>query len=401
MTDQLQFTAPKRELVQALTYAAAGLSRRPVVPVLAGMRLEVSAGKVTFAGFDYDMTAQASVPASATVPGIALPRGRELLQAVKSMPGKPATPVTVTASEHGLTITASGVTATVELLDMTDYPQLPAMPETAGVVDAAGFLAAVKRVMPAAGTDDTLPVLMTVHLDFAPEALRMVTTDRYRLATDVQAWTAGNPMEQRKANIPARELATFAAKAARDGKISIHLGEPFGQESERDPYGGNRYGVKYGAHAGFSDGERSMIVRTVDADFVQWESLVTQDSAASAMVEAPQLSAALKRAAGQRDSCNSPVFLQFTPDNVTVTAKRDGQVTYSETLPCAIEISGAGMTADGWTVAYNPQYLFDMVSGVDGLAVLSWNTPDKPLKVTPADDSARYLALVMPIRTAG
>lgn len=385
MTDQLQFTAARRELVQALTFAATGLPRRPVVPVLAGMRLEVTAGKVTMAGFDYEMTAQTSVPATGTVAGVALPRGHELLKAVKSLPGKPATPVTVTATGHGLRLTASGVTATVELLPMTDYPELPAMPAEAGIMDSGAFVAAVQRVVRAAGTDDTLPILTTVLLDMAPEALRMVTTDRYRLATDVPAWTAGDAMESRKANIPARELAAFAGKVARDGKVSIHL------DDTRDGF------------AGFSDGTRSMIIHTMAGEFIRYESILRMTGdAASAMVEAPALAAAVKRAGGQCER-NMPVTLQFTPDSVTVTTTRDGEVSYSESVPVSLEVrDGAdGITAEGWTVAYNPAYLGSMLAGVDGLAILSWATPGKPVMVRPADDSARYLALVMPIRLAG
>lgn len=382
MTGTISFTAGRRELVQALTFAATGLPRRPVVPVLAGMRLEVTAGTVTLAGFDYDMTATTSVAATGTVAGVILPRGRELLQAVKSLPGGKGAEVTATAGESGLTLTSGGVTATVELLPMDDYPQLPAMPEAAGVMDAQAFAAAVKRVAEAAGSDDTLPILTTVLLDMAPEALRMVATDRYRLATEAIEWTAGNPMEQRKANIPARELAAFAGKVAKDGKVSIYLD-------------GNRAGF-----AGFSDGDRSIIIHTVEGEYVRWESLVTQDAAASAMVEAPQLAAALKRAAGQTER-NCGVFLQFTPESVTVQAKRDEAVSYSETLPVALEVKGDGMPAEGWTVSYNPAYLGSMVAGVDGLAILSWATPGKPVHVRSADDSARYVALVMPIRLGG
>ena len=104
--------------------------------------------------------------------------------------------------------------------------------------------------------------------------------------------------------------------------------------------------------------------------------------------------------ADQLDRWTTPVHLHFTPNGVTVQAMRDGDVAYSETVPCALELTRGDkdISADGWEVRYNPGYLGDLLAGVDGLALLSWETVGKPLHVTAADDSERYLSLIMPIR---
>ena len=79
-------------------------------------------------------------------------------------------------------------------MPVEDYPTLPTMPATAGIVDAPPSPTAVAQVAVAAGRDDTLPMLTGVRLEIEGDRCALLATDRYRLAVREFAW---RPEERR------------------------------------------------------------------------------------------------------------------------------------------------------------------------------------------------------------
>lgn len=393
MTD-IAFTAGKGELVTGLAWAARGLSSRPAVPILAGMWLAAGMGKVTLAGFDYEVTATSHVPADVTAAGVILPNGPALVKAVKGLPGKPGATVTAASDGESLTVECEGVSASVDLLSLDDYPQLPAMPAEVATVDGETFAGAVARVAPCASHDDTLPSITTVSMEFGEPGVTLAATDRYRLAVEPAGGQVSADAFKRQALIPAKPLAAYAKIADRKGKVTLHLGE-LGSES------GDSY-RRYGVMAGFADGTRDLIIHTVDGEFVPYKSLLPKDSPASVTVDAKTLADAVKRA-GDAAERNTAVKLRFYRDTVTVTAERDGKTASKATLPATITGAPAwpGARVIGWACAFNPEYLRSLLLAVDGKARLGFQPGDaKPVLVTPEHGGA-WRGLMVPIRIAG
>lgn len=392
--DVLKFTADKRELVAALTWACVGISTRPPVPVLAGMRLDMEPGRLTVAGFDYEMTARAAVAVEGITRGSVLVIGRALLKAVKGLPGGKGAQVLAEVNGDAITVRSGGVSASSPVLagDLAaDYPQLPEMPPAAGVMAGAELRRTVGRVVPAASRDDTLPMLTCVHVEFGKGAATFSATDRYRLAIGEVTWTATASGKLPAVNVWAGNLAAFAKVADPDGKVTVHVGErPEGSGTD-------------GPMIGMSDGTREMITRTNGSEYPRMGDRFPAETGASADVDAAAFTAAVKRAAAQ-SARGQAVRLHVTRDGITVTARgEDDQETSRETVPLTDELdapTAGGRRITGWRCAYNPVYLAELTAGVDGTVRLAW-APDglgKPLVIRPADTSDRYRALVMPIR---
>lgn len=75
-------------LADAVAWTARALPARPTVPVLAGIRLQ-AADELILSSFDYDVSAQATVPVTTEEPGSALVSGRLLAEISRSLPAKP------------------------------------------------------------------------------------------------------------------------------------------------------------------------------------------------------------------------------------------------------------------------------------------------------------------------
>ena len=104
MTETSTITVNRGELGNALAFASLGLSRRPAVPVLAGMRVTISCGTLELSAFDYETAARAKVSGEASGPGEILITGAELIAAVKTLPRGKAVTAQVTIADDALIV---------------------------------------------------------------------------------------------------------------------------------------------------------------------------------------------------------------------------------------------------------------------------------------------------------
>jgi DNA polymerase III subunit beta len=374
---QTSITVNRAELGNALAFASLGLSRRPAVPVLAGMRVSITCGTLELSAFDYEIAARAKVSGEASGPGSILITGAELSAAVKSLPRGKAVTAQVTIGDDALIIECEGIVSTLGGFDAqatAEYPALPDMPELAGYVDAATFADSAGRVVPCAGTDDTLPVLTCVNITSEHNRLELTATDRYRLARHRVHWTGPDGIA---ALVSASTLAAFAKRCARDGKVEIYAGEKF---------------------AGFSDGAYALITSVNCGEFPRVGRMFVSEADTWVTVEASALAAAVTRA-GKMAEPNAPVRLDVANDGsgarVMVQVVTDGRVVSSQAVPC--RFSGP----DAHT-GFNAGYLASVLAGVGaGRARLGFSgtaAKPKPLQVRGTDG---FAAVQMPIKIGG
>src|SRR5690242_21389324 len=97
---------------------------------------------LTLSSFDYDVSAQASVPVVAEEEGTVLVSGRLLAEITRSLPARP---VEISADGTRATLTCGSATFTLLTMPVEDYPTLPEMPPAAGSVGSDAFASAVSR----------------------------------------------------------------------------------------------------------------------------------------------------------------------------------------------------------------------------------------------------------------
>src|SRR5689334_6092746 len=199
----MKFRVERDALADAVAWTAKSLPSRPSVPVLAGVMLRVSDGRLQVSGFDYEVSSQVGVDVQADADGAALVSGRLLAEITKSLR---ALPVELAAVGSHVELTCGSARFTLPTMPVEDYPTLPDMPATAGTVEAGPFAAAVAQVALAAGRDDTLPVLTGVRLELEGTTLTMLATDRYRLAIRELEWRPEGGEVSAAALVPARTL---------------------------------------------------------------------------------------------------------------------------------------------------------------------------------------------------
>jgi DNA polymerase III subunit beta len=365
-------------LAEAVAWTARALPARPAVPVLAGIRLQ-AADELTLSSFDYDVSAQATVPVSTEEAGDLLVSGRLLAEITRSLPARP---VEISSDGAKATLTCGSATFTLLTMPSEDYPSLPAMPPAAGSIGSDAFASAVSQSATAAGRDDTLPALTGVRIEIDGDTLTLVSTDRYRLAVRELRWNPARPDLAATVLVPARALAETARALTAGAEVSIALALP-GEE------GAGGEGM-----IGFEGGGRSTTTRLLGGDFPRYQSLLPSQVNSVAELTAGPFAEAVKRVALVAER-NTAVRLSFSPGQLVLEAGTGDEAQ-------AVEVIEASFEGDDIQIAFNPQYLLDGLTALDSdVARISFTESGKPALITgkPApDEQPDYRYLLMPIR---
>jgi len=365
-------------LAEAVAWTARALPARPTVPVLAGIRMQAGE-ELVLSSFDYDVSAQATVPVNTEEAGTALVSGRLLAEISRSLPAKP---VHINAEEGRAVLTCGSATFTLLTMPEEEYPALPEMPPAAGTIGSDAFATAVSQSATAAGRDDTLPALTGVRIEIEGDTLTLVSTDRYRLAVRELRWSPARPDLTAAMLVPARALADTARSLTSSAQVSIALALP-----------GSDGGAGDGM-IGFEGAGRRTTTRLLSGEFPRYQSLLPKTVNAVAELPVSLLSESVKRVALVAER-NTPVRLSFSTGQLMLEAGTGDEAQAEEFIE-------ADFSGDDLSIAFNPQYLLDGLTAIDSDTVrISFTEPGKPALLTgkpDPDGDTEFRYLLMPIR---
>jgi DNA polymerase-3 subunit beta len=361
----------QKQLAEAARGAHRRLPNNPLAPVLAGLLIEATEDTVTLSGFDYETSTRAALEAETLEPGRALVSGRLLADVSATFP---AGLVDVVADEHEVTVSAPGTTFSLPTMDVADYPALPEPPGVAGTVDGDLLAAAVGHAaqctLPMAEAAGSLVGFAGVHVLAAGDQLVVSASDRYRIVRRTIPWQPGSDGAG-ELLIPA---ADFAATVKQTAGRAVRIG----------------FADADGSVASLSTDSLSVTSRTIAGKFPDISGFFPKPEAAagSALVDAAELVAAVKRAALVIEEKN-PIRVVFSAGKATVQGGGGGQRGSSEVA--------ADSDVDDFTIAFNPHYLASLMAPIEGAARIWLYAPSKPVLIEPVDD-ATYRAVCMPVR---
>ena len=380
----MRFRVERDVLAEAVTWTARSLPTRPPVPVLAGLVLDADAGgTLSLAGFDYEVSGRVEVAAEVEEPGRVLVSGRLLADIARSLPGRP---VEVVSEGSKVTLTCGASRFQLLTMPVEEYPALPSMPESSGVVAGDVLTQAVGQVVVAASRDETLPILTGVRMEIEGDRLTLLATDRYRLAMRELPWTPASPGASTTALVRARTLSEVArALGSGGGEVVVALSDGTGSSST--------------AMIGFEAGGRRTTSLLVDGEYPKVRSLFPAESAVRAVVSREELVDAVRRVSLVAER-NTPVRLSFSEGQVVLEAGAGDDAQASEALPATLD-------GEPLEIAFNPAFLLDGLGALPTSHVrMSFTQPTKPAVLTgqpevDGDDDPGYRYLIMPVRMAG
>jgi DNA polymerase-3 subunit beta len=381
----VKFRVDRDVLADAVAWTARSIPTRPgTLPQLSGIKVSTGTDGLQLSGFDYETSAQVTIPADIADEGQVLVSGRLLADIARALPRQP---VDVALDGAKLALTCGSSRFSLQTMPVEDYPALPDMPAVIGTVAANVFTAAVAQAVTAAGRDDMLPVLTGVKLEIDGTRLSLLATDRFRLSLRELEWSPLQPDLSISALVPARVLSDTAKSLAPDTEVSIALAGSGAGEGL----------IGFESTAGGSS--RRTTTRLIEGAFPNVRQLFPSSSDISAQVEAAQLMDSVKRVslvAGR----NTPIRLGFSDGAVTLEAGNGEEAQATESLESTL-------LGDEISIGFNPTYLLDGLGAIAASYVhISMTQPARPaafagLETPDGDPDLDFRYLLMPLRMQG
>lgn len=375
----MKFTVDQNALTDGVNWVSRSLSTRPIKTELLGIVINASEGEVTLSGSDLETASKAHFKADISQPGKVLVPGKLLAEISRSLPNKP---ITIALDGTRVLVTSGSAKFTLPTLSIDEYPKLPDLPETTGVVNGDLFATAVAQVAVAAGRDDSLPTLTGIHVEINEETVTLAATDRYRLAVREFSWSPTSPGVSTTALMRARTLADAAKSLTGSKNVSLS----FAPTTNNDRL------------AGFTGDGKSMTSRMLDGTFPPYKHLLPQDVTTTAIIEVAPFLDSVRRVALVADK-TVPLRLEFKDTFLTLEAGTGEEAQANESVDILLK-------GEPISIAFNPTFLADGLHAVGTPYVqISFTGSNKPAILSgkeksdgPTNDTYQYL--LMPMRYA-
>ncbi len=283
--------------------------------------------------------------------------------------------------EQGLAEARSEFSAVRALLEHRENPMAARSTTTARLTVSAPELAAsLDAVRFAVGTDPELPMLGGVLFDAEGGALRLVATDRYRMAV-AQTRTGADAGPRVQAVVPAPLADAMRALLSDDGPVALTLD---------------------GARVTLEAGDRQAAGACLDHEFPDYRRLVGLPAGRRVLVDVPSFRKAVESGPVRADeggpegvACDVSV-LKVTEDGA-LSVCGNGDEAGDRVGNGAGDRAGNGSGGRG-DIAVNRAFLLQaLAAGARDRLVLELGAPTAPLAIRrPEDDDA--FSLLMPVR---
>ena len=342
--------------------------------MLSGVRIEVAGNKLLLAGSDLDLTIQVEAEINGQTDGVCVLPARLVADIVRALePGA----VTFEAVDEDVRITSGRSQFAVRILPADEFPRLPfpseadASAPTSVTLSASEFAEALRQVVRAASSDDSLPVISGVLMtaEEGREGLRLVATDRYRLAVRDLPGTSVL-REGQQVLVPARALAEVQRLLSNTEEVTLRLGE---------------------REATFEAGRVRLTTRLIEGQFPPYQQLVMPSYPNRLIVNKDALTDAVRRVKLLVKDAITPMRVTMRPDGVecSVVTQELGQAT---------EDVDAKYEGTEMVIGFNPNYLIDGIEAIPGDEVLIETIDTMKAAIVRPTEGSDYLYLLMPHR---
>lgn len=180
----------KNALNESIQYVSKAISSRTTIPILSGIKLDVTYSGVTLTASDTDISIQSFIPAEddkqtivqVEQPGSVVLPAKFFVEIIKKLPSQD---VQMEVKENFHTFISAGATEIQMVgLDPEEFPVLPSI-EGNQTISLPGDLLKnmIKQTVFSISSNETTPILTGVLWTLSDNELKFTATDRHRLAT--------------------------------------------------------------------------------------------------------------------------------------------------------------------------------------------------------------------------
>ncbi|OXM14514.1 DNA polymerase III subunit beta [Paenibacillus herberti] len=378
----MKLTISKNELNDAIQQVAKAASIRPAIPILGGIKIDVTHQGVTLTASDTDISIQSFIPAETDKmviakvekPGSVVMPAKFFVEIIRKLP---ADDVQIEVGEHYQTLIRSGSTDIQMVgLDPEEFPVLPSIEENE-VLQLPGDLlkSMVRQTVFCASTSEQTPVLTGLLWNLTEGELKFVATDRHRLASRIA--NVKTPPGYRLTNVViAAKTMVELSKLVPDGAGLVDI-------------------VVASNQVLFRLGHTLFYSRMLDGTYPDTSKIIPQTFKTELVLETRKLIDSMERAYLMSREEKTNIVRIVTLENgaieISSSSSELGRVTE--------QLESIRQSGEPLKIAFNSKYMLDTLKVIDSdQLIISFTGAMSPIIIRPADhDNSQYI--ILPYRT--
>jgi len=347
------------------------VERKTTIPVLSHLLLTAREDRLHLAATDLDVSLTSWCEADVKEAGGIAVQAKKLIEIIRSLTGDEV--LLVQEEPRVLTIRAGKSRFKIHGLAPDDFPTLPQVEDSSLVeIPFAELRRMISKILFAVSAEESRFQLNGALLKLKDGGLEMVATDGHRLALVESGLEGnGNGSGQDSVLVPRKALQELQ-KLEGEGNLGYRRGEH---------------------HLSFRLGRRELICRILEGTFPDYERVIAKDNDKKVLFDRRTFADAVQRAALMTGDRARAVRLQFTSDQVVISAANSD-------LGEAVEEVSCDYDGPEFRVGINPDYLRDFLGAVETERIrLELKDENTQCVGYPLDGpDTRYLCVIMPMR---
>jgi DNA polymerase-3 subunit beta len=373
----MEITCKREELLQGVQTVQSVVGTRSTLPVLANILLEAKGEKMDMTATDLEVGVKCSVDAEVLEPGAITVPARTLSEVVRELP---TGDVKIRVDENNRVGINSGQ-AVFNLLGLPreDYPVLPKFKTDGEILFDRNLLSEmIKKTIFSVSQDETRYVLCGIYFHLDKGRIKMVSTDGRRLSyisRDIEI----DKRKEAKAIIPTKAL----------NELNRILSQP-GTKGETEIPGKVKMSIEEN-QVGFMIDDTVLISRLIEGHFPNYEQVIPRKSDIKLKINTEELLQATKRVALLTTERSNAIKYSLKKGKLVISASTEG-------LGEARDVVGIDYVGEEMEIAYNPQFLIDILRNIGCEEVfLELTNSLNPCLIRPTTGED-YISIVMPMR---
>lgn len=335
------------------------------LPVLNNVLLKTEQGQLKLSSTNLEMGVNTWVRCKVEEDGgISVP-AKTIADLINNLPNDN---IILSVDDGQLLIETTDYKTKIKGLAPDEFPLIPQIEEQNPVeIDAKEFRIAISQVAFASAYSETQPEISGVLFAFDDGKMRLVATDRYRLAEKTMNVEGGLSKNIIVPNRTVQELAKVLGNAE-NGKVQLY----FTQNQIM-----------------FKTEETELTSRLIDGQYPDYKQIIPTEFNTEIEVTTEDLGAAM-RTAGIFTQTGNNVTLEFG-DKLTVSSSSGDLGESKVNIPCKVE-------GQPGRIIFNHRYILDCLSTVGTKSVTFQIINENSPAVLVSKDLPGYVYLVMPIK---
>ncbi len=374
----MKLSCLQENLAKGLSIVGRAVATRSTLPVLSNILLATDESRLKLSATNLEISVNCWVGANVTEEGAITVPARLLTDFVNSLPPE-RIDLSLIARTQTLNLRCGRYEANIKGIDAQEFPIILVPEEDKASQFATADLAKmIDRVVFAAATDESRPVLTGVHTELTPQGVTFAAADSYRLSV-VSSPIPKAPAERISIIIPARALQELRRISGEAESVTMLVSSARNQVFFRMP-------------------EVELISQLVEGTFPDYRQIIPTTYNTRMVATTADLLQALRMAAiFARDAANI-VRLQILPNEggmgrliVSATSAEHGD-----------NVSELDVTVEGQPIeiAFNVRYLLDALEVIDTAQVaLETRDPTSPGVIKPVGGQD-FVHIIMPMHIA-